>query len=607
MSAKRNGSHWKKTVGGAAALALLMFLVLTVFAPMAQARSVRYSESTITTTLTTSTTSTSLSTASATSVSGATSYQETNSLLSYSGYWRTLSSKSYSGGTLKYLGSSGSATISFNGTSLTWIATKGTTYGKALVTVDGGAAVWVDLYSSKTLYQRSVYTTGLLADGSHTVSIAWTGKKNSSARGYTINLDAVSLVTTAAAAVAPIATITTTVPRTTTATVPAATITTASTTTTTAPAPPTTTPTAPATTTTTAATTTTTVPATTTTTTPSGPSLNVRDYGAKGDGVNDDTATIQAGIAAAVVAGKQVYFPAGTYLVSAEISLPSNVVLRGDGDTSVIYKAGVAGSGTFRVYNHSNVGISNLKLASNYANTNGGGIGINVIAPSSLVTVSHVTFSDLFSGIKAQRSSGSAVSSALVVSDCVFTHCGVPVYTSFLKDSTFTNLTSTNTWYYDLYAEKANSNLTFSSWTSTRGATNSEAWFLCMYSEDESGYSAASYPSENLSFYNMRTTDARPGVHIGAYFKGVVIDGFYGRSSADFNGDPWFHIEGSATVKNSDVSGNWLATNYNSTPGAVVFQNGQLTNCQSYFNNPQPGILLQGGAAVSLSNVTVSR
>jgi hypothetical protein len=46
------------------------------------------------------------------------------------------------------------------------------------------------------------------------------------------------------------------------------------------------------------------------------PLLNVKDYGAKGDGVSDDYAAIQAAIAACGTAGGTIYFPAGTYYLN---------------------------------------------------------------------------------------------------------------------------------------------------------------------------------------------------------------------------------------------------------------------------------------------------
>lgn len=57
-----------------------------------------------------------------------------------------------------------------------------------------------------------------------------------------------------------------------------------------------------------------------------GACANVLDYGAVGDGVADDTAAIQA----AVDAASSIYFPDGTYLITAAIEIPNNRVLHGE-------------------------------------------------------------------------------------------------------------------------------------------------------------------------------------------------------------------------------------------------------------------------------------
>jgi hypothetical protein len=63
--------------------------------------------------------------------------------------------------------------------------------------------------------------------------------------------------------------------------------------------------------------------------------VSVKDFGAVGDGVADDTAAIQAAMAAAN--GKGLYFPAGSYLTtSTTFSSLSNMLIFGDGFPSVI-------------------------------------------------------------------------------------------------------------------------------------------------------------------------------------------------------------------------------------------------------------------------------
>ena len=61
--------------------------------------------------------------------------------------------------------------------------------------------------------------------------------------------------------------------------------------------------------------------------------VNVKDFGATGDGSTDDTAAVQAAIDA-VSSGGEVFFPAGTYLVSNTLTVGSNVSLRGSSHTT---------------------------------------------------------------------------------------------------------------------------------------------------------------------------------------------------------------------------------------------------------------------------------
>jgi parallel beta-helix repeat protein len=58
--------------------------------------------------------------------------------------------------------------------------------------------------------------------------------------------------------------------------------------------------------------------------------LNVKDYGAIGDGATDDTAAIQAALTAAAGNGLTVYFPAGYYRVTATLLYGGNTSLLGE-------------------------------------------------------------------------------------------------------------------------------------------------------------------------------------------------------------------------------------------------------------------------------------
>ena len=74
--------------------------------------------------------------------------------------------------------------------------------------------------------------------------------------------------------------------------------------------------------------------------------INVLDYGAKGDGVTDDTAAIQAAITkAGEGTGNTVFIPAGTYICSAPIDMAKYVTLQGAGQIASTLKWNTTGIG----------------------------------------------------------------------------------------------------------------------------------------------------------------------------------------------------------------------------------------------------------------------
>lgn len=70
------------------------------------------------------------------------------------------------------------------------------------------------------------------------------------------------------------------------------------------------------------------------------PSYSVREYGAKGDGVTDDTAAIQAAINAAATVNGTVSLPPGIYNVTAQINVPASCRIIGSGIGSVFHITG---------------------------------------------------------------------------------------------------------------------------------------------------------------------------------------------------------------------------------------------------------------------------
>lgn len=74
------------------------------------------------------------------------------------------------------------AVENFSGTGITWIGKLGHNFGRALLSVDGGAPVTIDNYNpASELDQQSLYTISGLAPGSHALKIEVTCNKNASA------------------------------------------------------------------------------------------------------------------------------------------------------------------------------------------------------------------------------------------------------------------------------------------------------------------------------------------------------------------------------------------------------------------------------------------
>src|SRR5208283_2467007 len=72
--------------------------------------------------------------------------------------------------------------------------------------------------------------------------------------------------------------------------------------------------------------------------------INVRDYGARGNGLSDDTAAIRAAIAAVPASGGTVYLPCGTYLISSGLTITtSHTTITSEGTCATLKMTGSNG------------------------------------------------------------------------------------------------------------------------------------------------------------------------------------------------------------------------------------------------------------------------
>ena len=78
--------------------------------------------------------------------------------------------------------------------------------------------------------------------------------------------------------------------------------------------------------------------------------VSVKDFGAVGDGVTDDTAAIQAAIAHASITKQAIYAPAGTYFCgSSTITINTGIQMFGDGMASTVFSFSSGAGNAFAI------------------------------------------------------------------------------------------------------------------------------------------------------------------------------------------------------------------------------------------------------------------
>lgn len=155
--------------------------------------------------------------------------------------------------------------------------------------------------------------------------------------------------------------------------------------------------------------------------------FNVKDYGAAGDGVADDTAEIQAAIDAAAAAGGGVVFlPAGTYKITAALTGGHGLHILGVGKGQSWIKGALGGpliksvNAATRYFSWTirDIGLNNTNRAT------AGGIGID-LTNISTSRVDNVAITNVELGIKlAESAYYNQVSAAQVTTAVTGVQCG---------------------------------------------------------------------------------------------------------------------------------------------------------------------------------------
>jgi hypothetical protein len=82
------------------------------------------------------------------------------------------------------------ATLTFSGSSVAFVTTRGPDRGKAEIWLDGVKIKTIDLYAASQGTRRIVYVRNNLAVGEHTLQIRVVGAKSGASSGTRVDIDA---------------------------------------------------------------------------------------------------------------------------------------------------------------------------------------------------------------------------------------------------------------------------------------------------------------------------------------------------------------------------------------------------------------------------------
>lgn len=150
-----------------------------------------------------------------------------------------------------------------------------------------------------------------------------------------------------------------------------------------------------------------------------GAAVNVKDFGAVGDGVTDDTTAIQA----ALTAAEKVHIPAGTYLVSSQLNLKNRQFISGDGRVATT----ISYSGSGNLFGNSTGGrIFDVTILDLYVNDTGTGVdafALKDVVKGHFERIEVNGFDRAFALITSTSPTNNALYNRFI--NCMANNCGV--------------------------------------------------------------------------------------------------------------------------------------------------------------------------------------
>ncbi|MEL7660046.1 glycosyl hydrolase family 28-related protein [Acetobacterium wieringae] len=259
--------------------------------------------------------------------------------------------------------------------------------------------------------------------------------------------------------------------------------------------------------------------------------VSVKDFGAKGDGITNDTAAIQNAINDASSKNVTLTVPAGTYVVTSQLEVKNNTRISGYGAT--LYMAPQPSAVANILWSNPDAYISNVTLegltlqsqntiagADYYANSMISNVQGMFFQGISNLTIKDVSMDSMYVGLKMGQS-GSSRNQGVTVSNLKIDKTGMPIQISGTNNLTMTdsilNANDGGTkWLHAAYIRGDNSNFLFRNVEFNNAPGGGIA---------VAGNEKFPTPPDHIVFENCRVKNSVVGMHINTGANNVTVKG----------------------------------------------------------------------------------